>query len=111
MSALLNTTTALAATPVATAPGASDHRTLTIVLFLLLVAELLRNSGRFTLADQLAYRMRQRPVRTAAAVSTLGVSVFYLLAQMVGAGSLVALLLGVSSTVAKDLTIVLVGAL
>ena len=78
---------------------------------LLLVAELLRNSGRFTLADQLAYRMRQRPVRTAAAVSTLGVSIFYLLAQMVGAGSLVALLLGVSTDLAKNLTIVLVGAL
>ncbi|HEY8457698.1 MAG TPA: cation acetate symporter [Actinopolymorphaceae bacterium] len=78
---------------------------------LLLVAELLRNSGRFTLADQLAYRMRQRPVRTAAAVSTLGVSIFYLLAQMVGAGSLVALLLGVTSDVAKNLTIVIVGAL
>ena len=78
---------------------------------LLLVAELLRNSGRFTLADQLAFRMRQRPVRTAAAVSTLGVSIFYLLAQMVGAGSLVALLLGVTSGVAKTLTIVLVGLL
>ncbi|SDS17166.1 cation/acetate symporter [Actinopolymorpha singaporensis] len=78
---------------------------------LMLVAELLRNSGRFTLADQLAYRMRQRPVRTAAAVSTLGVSIFYLLAQMVGAGSLVALLLGISSDTAKNLTIALVGAL
>jgi cation/acetate symporter len=78
---------------------------------LLLVAELLRNSGRFTLADQLAYRMRQRPVRTAAAVSTLGVSIFYLLAQMVGAGSLVALLLGVTSGAARNLTIVVVGAL
>src|SRR5690348_11200147 len=78
---------------------------------LMLVAELLRNSGRFTLADQLAYRMRQRPVRTAAAVSTLGVSIFYLLAQMVGAGSLVALLLNVSGDTAKNLTIVLVGAL
>ncbi|HEY8456845.1 MAG TPA: cation acetate symporter [Actinopolymorphaceae bacterium] len=78
---------------------------------LLLVAELLRNSGRFTLADQLAYRMRQRPVRTAAAVSTLGVSIFYLLAQMVGAGALVALLLGVTSDAARNLTIVVVGAL
>ncbi|MET9023862.1 cation acetate symporter [Actinopolymorpha sp. NPDC004070] len=78
---------------------------------LMLVAELLRNSGRFTLADQLAYRMRQRPVRTAAAVSTLGVSIFYLLAQMVGAGSLVALLLGISSDTAKNITIALVGAL
>ncbi|MCU4748403.1 cation acetate symporter [Streptomyces sp. G-5] len=63
---------------------------------LLLVAELLRNSGRFTMADVLSYRMRQRPVRTAASVSTLTVSIFYLLAQMVGAGALVALLLGIS---------------
>ncbi|MCF6521571.1 cation acetate symporter [Streptomyces sp. JJ36] len=62
---------------------------------LLLVAELLRNSGRFTMADVLSYRMRQRPVRTAAAVSTITVSVFYLLAQMVGAGALIALLLGI----------------
>ena len=69
---------------------------------LLLVAELLRNSGRYTLADQLAYRMKQRPVRTAAATSTVVVSIFYLLAQMVGAGSLVALLLGVDSHGAEE---------
>ena len=62
---------------------------------LLLVAELLRNSGKYTMADVLAFRMRQRPVRTAAAVSTVTVSIFYLLAQMVGAGALVALLLGI----------------
>jgi cation/acetate symporter len=78
---------------------------------LLLVAELLRNSGRFTMADQLAYRMRQRPVRTAAATSTVVVSIFYLLAQMVGAGALVALLLGVTSDSAKNLTIAGVGLL
>ncbi|RYU14588.1 cation acetate symporter [Nocardioides iriomotensis] len=78
---------------------------------LLLVAELLRNSGRYTMADQLAYRMRQRPVRTAAATSTVVVSIFYLLAQMVGAGSLVALLLGVESAALKNLTIVGVGLL
>ena len=78
---------------------------------LLLVAELLRNSGRFTMADVLAYRMRQRPVRTAAGVSTITVSIFYLLAQMVGAGALVSLLLGVSGPVAKNVTIVAVGAL
>ncbi|MEO5710323.1 MAG: cation acetate symporter [Nocardioidaceae bacterium] len=78
---------------------------------LLLVAELLRNSGRYTMADQLAYRMRQRPVRTAAATSTVAVSIFYLLAQMVGAGSLVALLLGVDSTALKNLVIVGVGLL
>ena len=78
---------------------------------LLLVAELLRNSGRFTMADQLAYRMRQRPVRTAAATSTVVVSIFYLLAQMVGAGALVALLLGVDDAALKNLTIAGVGAL
>jgi cation/acetate symporter len=78
---------------------------------LLLVAEMLRNSGKFTMADQLAYRMRQRPVRTAAATSTVVVSIFYLLAQMVGAGALVALLLGVSGDAAKNLTIFVVGAL
>jgi len=78
---------------------------------LLLVAELLRNSGRYTMADQLAYRMRQRPVRMAAASSTVVVSIFYLLAQMVGAGSLVALLLGVDSGVLKNTTIAVVGLL
>src|SRR3954454_24013574 len=43
---------------------------------LLLVAELLRNSGKYTMADVLAFRLRQRPVRTAAAVSTITVSIF-----------------------------------
>lgn len=78
---------------------------------LLLVAELLRNSGRFTMADQLAYRMRQRPIRQAAAISTVVVSIFYLLAQMVGAGALVSLLLGVDTQTAKNITIVAVGVL
>jgi cation/acetate symporter len=78
---------------------------------LLLVAEMLRNSGRYTMADQLAYRMKQRPVRMAAATSTVAVSIFYLLAQMVGAGALVALLLGVDSQSVKNIVIVGVGAL
>jgi cation/acetate symporter len=78
---------------------------------LLLIAELLRNSGRFTMADQLAYRMRQRPVRTAAATSTVVVSIFYLLAQMVGAGALVALLLGIEGDALKNFTIAAVGVL
>ena len=78
---------------------------------LLLVAELLRNSGRYTMADQLAFRMRQRPVRTAAATSTVVVSIFYLLAQMVGAGALVTLLLGVEGELYINLTIVVVGLL
>jgi cation/acetate symporter len=78
---------------------------------LLLTAELMRNSGRFTMADVLAYRLKQRPVRTAAGVSTIVVSIFYLLAQMAGAGTLVALLIHASSDTAKNTTIVAVGAL
>ena len=78
---------------------------------LLLVAELLRNTARFTMADVLAFRMRQGPVRTAAAISTLAVSLFYLLAQMAGAGGLVTLLLGVTGSGAQALIVVLVGAL
>ena len=65
---------------------------------LLLVAELLRNTGRFTMADVLSFRLKQRPVRMAAATSTLTVSLFYLLAQMAGAGGLVALLLNINGT-------------
>ncbi|MEP6650298.1 MAG: cation acetate symporter, partial [Lapillicoccus sp.] len=76
---------------------------------LLLVAELLRNTGRFTMADVLSFRLRQRPVRVAAAISTLVVSFFYLLAQMAGAGGLVALLLGVESRVGQSLVIAIVG--
>ena len=78
---------------------------------LLLVAELMRNTGKFTMADVLSFRMRQRPVRTAASISTVVVSIFYLLAQMVGAGELVALLLGITSPAAKNLVIVGVGLL
>jgi cation/acetate symporter len=76
---------------------------------LLLVAELLRNTGRFTMGDVLAFRMRQRPVRAAAATSTLVVSFFYLLAQMAGAGGLVALLLDVTSKTGQSLVIAVVG--
>ena len=59
---------------------------------LLLVAEPLRNTGRFTMADVLAFRLRRPVVRVVAAASTLTVSLFYMIAQMVGAGSLVSLL-------------------
>src|SRR5690349_6809829 len=76
---------------------------------LLLVAELLRNTGRFTMGDVLAFRMRQRPVRAAAATSTLAVSFFYLLAQMAGAGGLVALLLDVTSKGGQSVVIAVVG--
>src|SRR5689334_10791698 len=60
---------------------------------LLVVAEPLRNAGRYTMADVLAYRLRPRPVRAMASISTLTVSTFYMIAQMVGAGALVTLLL------------------
>jgi cation/acetate symporter len=60
---------------------------------LLIVAEPLRNAGKYTMADVLAYRLRPRPVRAMAALSTLTVSTFYMVAQMIGSGTLVALLL------------------
>ncbi|MGW6336923.1 solute symporter family protein [Nocardia rhamnosiphila] len=78
---------------------------------LLLVAEMLRNTGKFTMADVLSFRLKQRPVRTAAAISTLAVSLFYLLAQMAGAGGLVALLLDVSSKTGQAVVIAVVGVL
>ncbi|MER7547874.1 cation acetate symporter [Actinomadura sp.] len=90
-------------------------------LLALPLVELVRNAGRFTMGDVLARRVRrQAPVRRAAAVSTVTVSVFYLLAQMVGAGALVSLLLGIhrgerflgmDAGTAKTVTIVVVGAL
>ena len=75
---------------------------------LLLVAEPLRNTGRFTMADVLAFRLRRPVVRVVAAASTLTVSLFYMIAQMVGAGSLVSLLV---PGIGFNTAIVLVGAL
>ncbi len=78
---------------------------------LLLVAEPLRNTGKYTMADVLSFRTKQKPVRMAAAISTLTVSFFYLLAQMAGAGGLVSLLLGVKGDMMQNLVIMLVGLL
>ncbi|MET0136518.1 MAG: cation acetate symporter [Kibdelosporangium sp.] len=78
---------------------------------LLLVAERVRNTGRFTMGDVVSYRMRQRPVRAAAANATLVISFFYMLAQMAGAGGLVALLLDVDSAGGQALVIAVVGAI
>ncbi len=78
---------------------------------LLLVAEMLRNTGKFTMADVLSFRLRQRPVRIAACISTLAVTLFYLLAQMAGAGALVSLLMGISSKAGQSLVIIIVGVL
>jgi cation/acetate symporter len=72
------------------------------VMFLL--AERMRNAGRFTFADVLAFRLRERPARTAAALGTMAVVGFYLIAQMVGAGLLIQALVGISFTPAVILT-------
>ncbi|OZM74560.1 cation acetate symporter [Amycolatopsis antarctica] len=76
---------------------------------LLLIAELLRNTGRFTMGDVLSFRMKQRPVRAASATSTLIISFFYMLAQMAGAGGLVALLLDIHGGIGQALIIGVVG--
>ncbi len=74
-----------------------------VVLFL--IAEPLRNLGRYTFSDVVALRFRQTPVRIAAAIGTLATVLFYLIAQMVGAGGLIKLLFGLS----YEQAIVLVG--
>jgi cation/acetate symporter len=60
-----------------------------------LIAEPLRNLGKYTFTDVVAYRLRQTPVRVAAAFGGLAVVSFYLIAQMVGAGNLLRLLFGI----------------
>ncbi|NNH87329.1 cation acetate symporter [Acinetobacter terrae] len=76
-----------------------------IVLFL--VAERLRNLGKFNLSDVVSFRLSEKPVRTLAAVSSLVVVAFYLIAQMVGAGQLIKLLFGLNYNIA----VVIVGLL
>ena len=72
-----------------------------------LMAERLRNLGRFTFADVAAYRFKQAPIRIFAASGTLVVVAFYLIAQMVGAGQLIKLLFGLEYWIA----VVVVGSL
>ena len=69
-----------------------------VVMFL--IAEPLRNLGKYTFSDVVAFRLRQTPVRVAAAIGSLAVVAFYLIAQMVGAGNLIRLLFGMSYEVA-----------
>ncbi len=76
-----------------------------IILFL--IAEPLRNLGKYTFADVLAYRLKQRPIRAAAAVGSMVTVLLYLIAQMVGAGTLVKLMFGLP----YEAAIVVVGAL
>ncbi|MET0859889.1 MAG: cation acetate symporter, partial [Microbacterium sp.] len=78
---------------------------------LLLVAELMRNTGKFTMADVLSFRLKQGPVRMAAAITTLAVCLFYLLAQMAGAGGLVSLLLGIDDRLGQSIVVGVVGIL
>lgn len=76
-----------------------------IVMFL--ISEPLRNLGKYTFADVVAYRLNQRPIRAAAAAGSLVVVLTYLIAQMVGAGTLIKLMFGLPFEVA----VVIVGAL
>jgi cation/acetate symporter len=71
-----------------------------------LIAEPLRNLGKYTFADVVAFRLKQTPVRLAAALGTLTVVSFYLIAQMVGAGNLIHLLFGLS----YEMAVIIVGA-
>jgi cation/acetate symporter len=75
-----------------------------VVLFL--IAEPLRNLGKYTFADVVASRLKQAPVRIAAAIGTLATVIFYLIAQMVGAGGLIRLMFGLT----YETAIILVGA-
>ncbi len=71
------------------------------------IAEPLRNLGKYTFADVVAYRLRQRPIRAAAATGSLVVVITYLIAQMVGAGTLIKLMFGLPF----ELAIVVTGSL
>ncbi len=65
-------------------------------VLLFLIAEPLRNLGKFTFADVVAYRLQQRPIRIAAAIGSILTVLFYTIAQMVGAGNLIKLMFGLS---------------
>jgi cation/acetate symporter len=69
-----------------------------IILFL--IAEPLRNLGKYTFTDVVAYRLQQKPVRVASSIGTMAVVLTYLIAQMVGSGTLIQLLFGLDYTLA-----------
>lgn len=77
------------------------------VIVLYIVAEPFRNSGNFTVADVLSYRLEQRPVRTAGAVVTMAITMFYMISQLVGAGAIINLLVGIP----YEISLVIVGVL
>ncbi|MBG9578606.1 hypothetical protein ABE42_05070, partial [Bacillus thuringiensis] len=68
------------------------------LVVLYLVAEPLRNLGKYTLADMIAARFDAKKVRGVAALNTMTISIFYMIAQLVGAGALIKLLLGIEYT-------------
>jgi cation/acetate symporter len=76
-----------------------------IIMFL--IAEPLRNLGKYTFADVVAFRLKQRPIRAAAAAGSLTTVLFYLIAQMVGAGTLIKLMFGLP----YELALIVVGTL
>lgn len=77
------------------------------VIVLYIIAEPFRNSGNFTVADVISYRLEQRPVRTAAAVVTMAITMFYMISQLVGAGAIIHLLVGIP----YEVSLIIVGVL
>lgn len=77
------------------------------VIVLYIIAEPFRNSGNFTVADVISYRLEQRPVRTAAAVVTMAITMFYMISQLVGAGAIIHLLVGIP----YEISLIIVGVL
>ncbi len=77
------------------------------VIVLYIVAEPFRNSGNFTVADVISYRLNQRPVRTAAAFVTMAITMFYMISQLVGAGAIINLLIGIP----YEISLIIVGVL
>ena len=75
------------------------------VIVLFIVAEPFRNSGNFTVADVISYRLKQRPVRTAGAVVTMAITMFYMISQLVGAGAIINLLVGIP----YEISLIIVG--
>ncbi|RFU66030.1 solute symporter family protein [Peribacillus glennii] len=77
------------------------------VVVLFVIAEAVRNTGRYTFADIISYRLREKPVRSAAALNTLIISLLYMIPQMIAAGVLIRLLFGIPASVAIIITGVL----
>src|SRR5699024_632137 len=77
------------------------------LIVIYIIAEPFRNSGTFTVADVISYRLNQRPVRTAAAIVTMAITMFYMISQLVGAGAIINLLIGIP----YEISLIIVGIL